>query len=360
MASSAAGGGGGSFGGGGGVDSDTWRDRSGFNIITSDCASILDNHGKRATDQNCPICLENLETFENLEISDVILTKCCHLFHKKCLDGWRKTGNERNKKCPSCREPLKKKLNYFDYIGRHILEINETVNKSAQEKEDLVKLIKQLPAREIYNLISPRSTAQPLLPLQLFIDNGAHVDSKDNDGWTPLFFACQSNNLAVAGLLLKAGADVNWKDNDGMSTLHWASRNGQVGIAEFLLAKGADVNCKDNNESTPLHEACQNSNMAIAELLLSNDAHINEEDNNGFTPLQVAGTAGNAGIAEFLVSKGATNPTSIEPSTNNGHIGGGYGGWLGRGSRKTRRRRRRTRTRSNRRNHRRRRNTRRR
>ena len=58
------------------------------------------------------------------------------------------------------------------------------------------------------------------------IQNGAKVNAKDNDGWTPLVFACDN----------KASKEV----------------------IELLIAKGAKVNAKTNFRWTPLMFACAN------------------------------------------------------------------------------------------------------
>ena len=54
------------------------------------------------------------------------------------------------------------------------------------------------------------------------IANGADVNAKNRNDWTPLHHAARQNAPETAALLLKNGADVNAKDNDGDTPLDWA------------------------------------------------------------------------------------------------------------------------------------------
>lgn len=47
-------------------------------------------------DRNCPICIEQVE-------NDAYLTPCFHLFHKKCIDKWKR----RSTKCPKCKQQIR-------------------------------------------------------------------------------------------------------------------------------------------------------------------------------------------------------------------------------------------------------------
>lgn len=79
---------------------------------------------------------------------------------------------------------------------------------------------------------------------------------------TPLIFACQRNNTAMALLLLDLGADMNQKSNDvcvlkcpqleslifsqfaqqWLTPLHHACLSGSYEVAVLLVDRGADIN----------------------------------------------------------------------------------------------------------------------
>eukprot|EP00919_Chromeraceae_sp_WS-2016_P076936 GHVR01182052.1.p1 GENE.GHVR01182052.1~~GHVR01182052.1.p1 ORF type:complete len:116 (+),score=15.91 GHVR01182052.1:30-377(+) len=78
---------------------------------------------------------------------------------------------------------------------------------------------------------------------RLLIDKGADVNSRENDGYTPLIWASNRGHTDIARLLIDKGADVNSKDKDGTTPLISASEFGHTEIVRFLIEKGADVNC---------------------------------------------------------------------------------------------------------------------
>ena len=58
--------------------------------------------------------------------------------------------------------------------------------------------------------------------------------------------ACRYGYVDIVPLLLDEGADVNTKDNDGQTAIMWASASGYTDIMKMLSGKGADVNAKDD------------------------------------------------------------------------------------------------------------------
>lgn len=92
------------------------------------------------------------------------------------------------------------------------------------------------------------------LPLvSFFIEKGAYVNRQINDdtGDTPLHSAVELANYEIAELLLSNGADVNAKCFNGFSPLHIAcSLSNNEQMINLLLRKGADLSY-NNNGVTP-------------------------------------------------------------------------------------------------------------
>ena len=123
---------------------------------------------------------------------------------------------------------------------------------------------------------------------KFLISEGADVDAKADNGFTPFFMATVAKNFALAQVLISAGADVNAKDSNGQTALHFAATAGNVEIIEFLVAHGANVNAKERRGLTPLHVAAFLGNVEIAKILVSHGANVKAESNNGATPLLAA------------------------------------------------------------------------
>lgn len=77
--------------------------------------------------------------------------------------------------------------------------------------------------------------------VRVLISKGAKVNSKNNEGQTPLFCAILRNDLESAKLLIEKGADVNIAANDGRTPLSEASKQGHSETVIFLFSQGAAV-----------------------------------------------------------------------------------------------------------------------
>jgi ankyrin repeat protein len=93
-----------------------------------------------------------------------------------------------------------------------------------------------------FSAIVDYSQAIDSIILLSLIKHGARLNSRDNNGWSPLLRASRFGHLEVARLLLDRGVDVNAKKKDlWTAALHLASANGHDKIVELLLERGADV-----------------------------------------------------------------------------------------------------------------------
>jgi ankyrin repeat protein len=91
--------------------------------------------------------------------------------------------------------------------------------------------------------------------VQRLIEYDADIDARDEDGWTPLYWASIGDHFkdsSLLRLLLGHGADVNARANDGSTPLHRASGNGALEIMRLLLEHGADVGAVNADCKTAL------------------------------------------------------------------------------------------------------------
>lgn len=85
--------------------------------------------------------------------------------------------------------------------------------------------------------------------------------------------------------LLNNGADINSYDDEGKSPLHIACRIGSHNTVKLLLDNGADVNsCMEETGASPLSIAYQNGRDNVVKLLLTYGA-ITPKNKTGICPL---------------------------------------------------------------------------
>jgi len=183
---------------------------------------------------------------------------------------------------------------------------------------------------DINNHRSPLSYASGLgftEIVQILLDNGADIESRDSDGRTPLFYAVVAEHHDLAALLIKCGADVNTQDNNGMSPLIHASWRGFAEIVRILLDSGADIDSSDNegraplsyavvplpiergndinNHRSPVSYASGLGFTEIVQKLLGNGTDIQSRDNSGPTPLCCAVLGKHHDVVTLLIARGA-------------------------------------------------------
>lgn len=111
--------------------------------------------------------------------------------------------------------------------------------------------------------------------VKFLIENGADVNAKvERDylkGYTPLMLA---SKLEIVQLLINAKADINSKSENGMTPLMDASQSGYLEIAKLLLKRGANVNDLTNESKTALMFAAQSGHLDLIKLLINHKAVI--------------------------------------------------------------------------------------
>ncbi|CAJ0543837.1 Ff.00g039510.m01.CDS01 [Fusarium sp. VM40] len=123
------------------------------------------------------------------------------------------------------------------------------------------------------------------------------VDFKDLDSRTPLSRAIENKhnivvsilagrdtvtlhslvregNLPLMEILLDNGFKIDTRDSEGQTSLHLAISHNHFDIAEKLLSRGADINAEDSSLTRPLSLAIRLKRCNFADLLLRNCACI--------------------------------------------------------------------------------------
>ncbi|PTB50659.1 hypothetical protein M431DRAFT_523369 [Trichoderma harzianum CBS 226.95] len=111
------------------------------------------------------------------------------------------------------------------------------------------------------------------------------INTKDNNGMTPLSYATKHCVKSLAHLLICQGAEINIKDSNGKTPLSYAAEHCDESLTSLLISQGAEIDAKDNNGRTPLSHAAEHCALSLAKLLIAEGAEIDAKDNNGRTPL---------------------------------------------------------------------------
>ena len=176
--------------------------------------------------------------------------------------------------------------------------------------------------------------------VQMMLEHGVDVDSRTDEGITPLCWAARDGNLEVVTLLLDHGASIDVQGVNGWTPLMAAVANIQIisgpraqifkpprkplgsiaqmrkheDVARLLIASGANTNLRTVSDWTALHYAAENSAPKVVELLLRHGANPDVTINNGWTAMHLAVKFHSLEIVELLLRHGANPDVTI----NNG------------------------------------------
>ncbi|KAJ6439216.1 putative ankyrin repeat protein [Purpureocillium lavendulum] len=142
---------------------------------------------------------------------------------------------------------------------------------------------------------------------QLLEHSATDIEAKGKEyGQTPLSWAAWKGRGQVVELLLRSGANVNATSKDGRTPLSWAAGHGHQAITLKLVEEGAALEAKDERGWTPLWWGVANGHEAAVKVLLDTGANIDAKD-RGYreTPLSWAAGVGHSALIDLLLANGA-------------------------------------------------------
>ena len=96
------------------------------------------------------------------------------------------------------------------------------------------------------------------------IEEGVDVDSKGENGWTPLLIAILKGNVGIVRLLLDHGANINYRPHNRYTAIHHAACHGEETV-RILIERGANLHVKNYLGKTPLDYAKESFTATIIE-----------------------------------------------------------------------------------------------
>ena len=141
---------------------------------------------------------------------------------------------------------------------------------------------------------------------RVFIDAGADIETKNEDGCSPLHLASCSGALEVVKMLVEAGAGVNVTDYDGDTCLILAAYCGHTETVRYLVGlPEVDVNHCNRYTRTALHCAAKEGHPEVVQVLIDAGADIDTKNRHGRSPLDFASRSGALEVVKVLVRAGA-------------------------------------------------------
>uniref|UniRef100_A0AAQ4PE93 Kinase D interacting substrate 220 n=1 Tax=Gasterosteus aculeatus aculeatus TaxID=481459 RepID=A0AAQ4PE93_GASAC len=141
--------------------------------------------------------------------------------------------------------------------------------------------------------------------VQELIRRGANVNFDDVDCWTSLISAAKEGHMEVVKELLENNANLEHRDMGGWTAVMWGAYKGCTDVVQLLLEKGANPNITGQYSVYPIIWAAGRGHAEIVHLLLQHGAKVNCSDKYGTTPLIWAARKGHYDCVMHLLANGA-------------------------------------------------------
>ena len=147
------------------------------------------------------------------------------------------------------------------------------------------------------------------------------VDALDEDGYSPLHYACILRMQSIVAALHEATADVTVADSRGLTPLHWAAMQLDADSLSLMCTQVFNVDLVDSIGRTPLYVACVEGRdvsgktdaillKRCIEALLKLNPEVNAVDAKGHTLLHYVAASWFNEAVEMLVHAGADIQTA--------------------------------------------------
>lgn len=121
------------------------------------------------------------------------------------------------------------------------------------------------------------------------LERDVDIEARTVRGRTPLASAAERNNVRAVRYLIQQGANINTQDEEGFSPLFLAVSWGSVAVAGVLLRFKPDYRHKTRVGDTVLHCAAMSPNMEMLKLLSFGlvDVDVNARGDMRFTAREI-------------------------------------------------------------------------
>eukprot|EP01091_Cochliopodium_minus_P004240 TRINITY_DN14136_c0_g1_i1.p1 TRINITY_DN14136_c0_g1~~TRINITY_DN14136_c0_g1_i1.p1 ORF type:complete len:273 (-),score=70.58 TRINITY_DN14136_c0_g1_i1:706-1524(-) len=127
--------------------------------------------------------------------------------------------------------------------------------------------------------------------LMAYLNENKDVDIniKNENGQTPIYYACQYDMPSLLKILINKGGDSNIAEPSGFTPLHLCAHLGLENSVKFLIEEGkADVNKPNGQGATALHLSASQNHTTVVDILIKGKANLLLKDEKGKTAIQYA------------------------------------------------------------------------
>lgn len=201
--------------------------------------------------------------------------------------------------------------NYYEGFKKSVSTItnlrNYGVDFEVKDNEGNTPLHNAAKYDYIYNKIS----------IKELLKSRMNVNLQNNNGYTPLHYACLNGNFTAVLELLKSTLNLELKTTNGDTALNIATRNGDYKTCKELINHGSLINTKNNQQNTPLLNSASHPNDKTLKLtleLIKNGAKLNDIDSHGDTLLHKSSLS-----KSYYTTKTILNKDSLLADKSNNH-----------------------------------------
>lgn len=140
--------------------------------------------------------------------------------------------------------------------------------------------------------------------VKLLVGEGADLEIRNNEGWTPLMVAAYYGYIDIAKFLVGSGAKVDVQNNKKFTALMHSASKGHYAMSKYLVDSGSNVNTVNDRNEGALVWAVKSGNFDIVKLLVESGADINALEIDRYSPLWCSIEHG-AEMFGYLLDNGA-------------------------------------------------------
>lgn len=133
----------------------------------------------------------------------------------------------------------------------------------------------------------------------------ASPNERSGDGVPAIIIAVDARNAEALQMLIDAGARVDTRDREDRTALTVAARMGQVGMVRTLLDAGADIERQGGHRETALLKASRQGHIEVVRVLLDAGAEVDTTDLTGRSALEYAEANRHRNVVALLREYGA-------------------------------------------------------